>query len=145
MALVLAGGIKNLPCAAIALHEGYLYYINSGVMTLYTTVAQVIAGIAVESSIDDLGDAKTLSSGQMMPFFTPGCGKIVKVASKTGVTWTLSQKVYGGQTATTDGLADDTGTNGAILLGHYMGPNGVATTADGDLIDVALDVPIGGI
>lgn len=143
MAAVNESGIINLPCDSAAIKEGYCYYNNSGQLAKITTVAQVIVGIAVESSYDDEGAAKTLTSGQKMPFYLPGCNKIVKVASVTGVTWNIGEAVYGGQTADTDGCVNNDSSNSAVMIGHYYGPEGVATSANGDLIDVLLDCKIG--
>jgi hypothetical protein len=53
--------------------------------------------------------------------------------------------VYAGQSATTDGLCETSSSNSAVLIGHYQGVQSGTTTADGDLIDVYLDAPIGGI
>lgn len=143
MAAVNEKGVINLPCAAEAIKEGYCYYNSSGNLTKITTVAQVIVGIAVESSYDDEGAAKTLAAGQKMPFYLPGCGKIVKLASITGVTWNIGEAVYGGQTADTDGCVNNDSSNSAVMIGHYYGPEGVATSANGDLIDVLLDCKVG--
>ena len=143
MAAVNESGIVNLPCTAIIIYEGHLYKFSSGQMALQTDDADPVV-IAVESSVDDLGDAKTLTAGETMPFFVPGCGKIVKVASLTGITYTLGCAVYNCPDGSTDGLCCVTATT-ATLIGHYMGPNSVATTKDGDLVDVLLDAPIGGI
>lgn len=144
MAIVNDSGMIPLPCAAEAIKEGYGYYNSSGNMTKITTVAQVIVAIAAASSIDDQGAAKTLTTGQKMNFFVPGCGKIVKLASVAGITWNIGESVYGGQTADADGCFSNDNSNSAVKIGHYYGPEGLATSADGDQIDVLLDVPIGG-
>ena len=143
MAIVNDSGIKNMQCAAEAIKEGYCYYNSSGNLTKITTVAQVIVGIAAQSSIDDEGAAKTLTAGQTMPFYLPGCGKIVKLASITGVTWNIGEAVFGGQSADTDGLVNNDSSNSAVMIGHYYGPEAVATSANGDLIDVLLDCKVG--
>jgi len=140
MAVVNESGMVNFQCAGEIIYEGHCYVPSSGRMTKTTTVSDDVV-IAAESSIDDLGVAKLLTAGQTMPFFVPGCGKTVKVASKTTITYTLLCAVY---LSTTDGLVD-TSSSGATMIGHYAGPNNVATSADGDLIDVILDVPIGGL
>lgn len=145
MAIVNDSGMIPLPCAAEAIKEGYGYYNSSGNMTKITTVAQVVVAIAAASSIDDEGAAKTLTAGQKMNFFVPGCGKIVKLASVNGITWNIGEAVYGGQTADADGCFSNSSSNSAILVGHYYGPEGLATSTDGDLIDVLLDTPVGGI
>lgn len=147
MSAVREDGCEELPCAAIAIHEGYLYTIESGSsyrMDEIDTVAEVVAGIAVESSMDATGAAKTLTAGETALFYIPGCGKKVKVASLNAQTWHRGAKVYGGQTADTDAMAGTSSSNSAQAIGHYFGPEGLVTAADGELIDVLLDIPIGG-
>ncbi len=145
MAQVHNGGMVPLSCAAEAILEGYLYKFSSGQMTKCASVTDVCSGIAAYSSLDDEGAAKTLTAGDKFPFFMPGCGKIVKVASYTSITWNKGEAVYVGPTASTDGIASNSSANSAVLIGHYMGPEGVAVATEGDLIDVILDVPSGGI
>jgi hypothetical protein len=140
MSAVNETGILNLPCSAIVIYEGYLYVASSGQMALATAVTDDVM-VAVESSIDDDGAAKTLTAGDSMPFFVMGTGKVVKVASLTGITYTLGCAVY---CSTTDGVCDTTSANSATMIGHYVGPNNVATASTGDLIDVCLDVQMGG-
>jgi hypothetical protein len=144
MAAINETGIVNLPCAAVAIYEGYLY-ITPTAMTKQTTVATAVYGIAVESSIDDEGNAKTLAAGQKMPFYLPGCGKIVKVASATGQTWNVGEAAYAGQSATADGCVETSNSNSAILIGHYFGVEAGTTTVDGQLVPILLDAPIGGV
>ncbi len=145
MSQVHDGGMIQLPCAAEAIYEGKTYMWSSGKMTVTTSVAQVIAGVAAYSSLDDEGAAKTLVAGERFPFFLPGCGKIVKMASLASITWNKGEAVYGGQTSDADGLVSNSNSASAILIGHYMGPEGVAVATAGDLIDVLMDVPTGGI
>jgi len=140
MAVVNDKGIINLPCANEVIYEGYCYVSSSGNMTKTTTASDDVL-IAVESSIDSEGAAKTLAAGQKMPFFVMGSGRTVKVASAISITYTLLCPVY---LSTTDGLVDTTSSS-ATMIGHYVGPNNVATVASGDLIDVILDVPCGGL
>ena len=144
MAAVNESGIVNLPCAAEAIYEGYLYKISSGQATIATTVTDDCV-IAVQSSIDDDGAAKTLAANQKMPFYLPHCGKVVKVASLNAMTYTIGAGVYMGPSASTDGLCGSSSGSSATRIGTYYGPNNVATSADGDLIDVLLDTPFGGI
>lgn len=144
MSEVHAGGIVPLPCAAEIIYEGKTYKWSSGQATITTTVADVICGVAVKSSLDDEGAAKTLTAGDKFPFFMPGCNKIVKMASLASITWNKGEAVYGGQTADADGLVSNVSDNSAVLIGHYMGPEGVAVATAGDLIDVLMDVGTGG-
>ncbi|MFA7164593.1 MAG: hypothetical protein WC124_01935 [Desulfoplanes sp.] len=133
-------GVINLPCAAIYVYEGYAYVMSSGQMVLSTAVTDDVL-IAAESSIDDEGNAKLLTAGQTMPFYLPSTGKVVKVASLTGITYTSLCPVY---LSTTDGVVCVTTDNSTTLVGHYTGPNNVATASTGDLIDVVLDTALGG-
>ena len=147
MGLVNESGLRQSPCAAEAIKEGYLYYINSGDsyrMTKITTVAQVVSGIAEDSSTDALGAARTLTAGDKHSFYRPGCGKVVKVASVISATYHRDAAVYGGQSADADGMCNTDNTNSAQKIGHYAGTENLTTTVSGQLIDVYLDVPIGG-
>lgn len=143
MTAVNESGILNLPCAAEAIKEGYCYKNSSGNMTKIASVADVIVAIAVESSMDDEGAVKTLTAGQKMPFYLPGCGKVVKLASVAGVTWNIGEAVFGGQTADADGCVNNDSSNSAVMIGHYYGPEAFATGANGELIDVLLDCKVG--
>lgn len=145
MSLVHDGGMIPLPCAAEVIYEGKTYKWSTGRMTVTASVAEVVAGVAAYSSLDDEGAAKTLTAGEKFPFFLPGCGKIVKMASLASITWNKGEAVYGGQTLDADGLVSNVSSNSAILIGHYMGPEGVAVETAGDLIDVLMDVPTGGV
>lgn len=147
MSAVREDGCEELPCTALAIKEGYQYKILSGSsyrMGLADTVADVVTGIAVESSLDAVGAAKTLVAGETALFYVPGCGKKVKVASLASKTYHRGAKVYGGQTADVDGLASTDNSNSAQCIGHYFGAENLTTAANGELIDVLLDVPIGG-
>jgi hypothetical protein len=138
-------GLEPLPCAAEAIKQGYLYKADGSYnMTKITTVTDVVLGIAAISSIDDNGDAKTLTAGQVMNFYRPGCGKKVKVAMITGITLRRGDRIYTAQTAEADGCAKNSSANSAVCIGTYYGPDNVTTAANGELADVALDTPVGG-
>ena len=148
MGLVRGDGKEELPCAAEAIYEGYLYRAYSGAtpnygMTITTSVGDVVAGIAEESSKDAFGAAKTLAAGDKASFYLPGCGKIVKVASVITQTWHRGAAVYTSQSANADGMVE-TSSSSAVMIGHYMGPEGIQTATSGQLIEVLLDVKIGG-
>jgi hypothetical protein len=137
--------MESIGCAAEAIKEGYLYKADASYnATKTTTVTDVVIGIAAVSSIDDNGDAKTLTAGQAMNFFRPGCGKKVKVAMITGITLRKFDRIYTSQTAEADGCAKNSGSNSAVCIGTYYGPDNHLTAANGELADVALDTPVGG-
>ena len=138
-------GMEALPCAAEAIKAGYLYKADGSYnMTKTASVTDVVLGIAAVSSIDDNGDAKTLTAGQVMNFYRPGCGKKVKVAMITGITLRRGDRIYTAQTAEADGCAKNSSANSAVCIGTYYGPDNRLTESDGELADVALDTPVGG-
>jgi hypothetical protein len=137
--------MEPMPCAAEAIKAGYLYKSDGSYnMTKTTTVTDVVLGIAVVSSIDDNGDAKTLTAGQVMNFYRPGCGKKVQVAMITGITLRRGDRIYTAQTAEEDGCAKNSSANSAVAIGTYHGPDNHLTTANGELAAVVLDTPVGG-
>lgn len=143
MALVRGDGIEDIPCAAEIIHEGYIYKLDANYRATKTTAASnTVIGVAVMTSVDDTGAQKTLAAGQVMPFFILGCGKKVKVASVSGVTYRRGAPVFASGTA---GMVTATPSNGAAIIGHYFGNDNLQTSADGELIDVVLDVPIGSV
>lgn len=147
MSEVRGDGISELPCKAEAIKEGYLYKVDSSAsyrMTKAAAVNDVISGVAVESSLDAVGAAKTLTAGETAIFYNPGCGKVVKVASLTALTWHRDAAVYAAPTASGSYMVSTSSANSAQKIGHYKGQEGLVTAADGELIDVLLDVPIGG-
>lgn len=132
----------NLPCAAEAIHEGYVYKISSGNMTVCASVDDKAFAVAAQSSMDwQLNTARTLVAGDMWQFFPLGCEEIVNVASLTGLTWKLGAKVYLDQTASADGMVSTDNSNSATVIGHYKGLESCTTAAAGQLIQVILDTP----
>jgi len=147
MVTVQDGRIRELPCKAEAIVQGYAYKVDSSAsyrMTKASAVNDVCSGIAMESSLDANGDAKTLAAGETALFYAPGCGKIAKVASLTGLTWHRDAPVYLAPTASGSYMVSTSSANSAQKIGHYSGQEGLVTTANGQLIDVLLDVSIGG-
>lgn len=138
-------GLESMPCAAEAIKAGYLYKADASYnMTKTTTVTDVVLGIAAVSSIDDNGDAKTLTAGQAMNFHRPGCGKKVQVAVISGITLRRGDRIYTAQTAEADGCAKNSNANSAVCVGTYYGPDNHLTESNGELAEVALDTPVGG-
>lgn len=119
--------------------EGAVLKKGSG-NTLEITTVKGDAAVAVmdQSFVDMTQTAKTTVTGDRAGVFFLGSGAIVKVKSATTITYTVGARVF----------LDD-GVDGAINItaatstpiGHYVG-DGEATTADGDLVDVILDIPI---
>ena len=144
MGLVRGDGKEELPCSAEAIYEGYLYRAPSSAytMTIVTSHSDVVLGVAEESSKDAFGAAKTLVSGDKASFYLPNCGKIVKVAMITAQTCHRGAGVYVAADGATDGCADVAATGGAVLIGHYMGPEGLVTSGV-TLVDVLLDCRVG--
>ena len=148
MAMVNAGDIRTEACAAEAINEGWLYkqVTTAYQMTKTTACADVVAGVAVDTSKDALGAARTLAAGDRHNFYKMGCDKVVKVAMIASQTLHKNAPVYVAQAsgATNYGMADVVGTNSAIKIGHYVGVEGITTSSTaGQLVDVVLDVPIG--
>jgi len=121
--------------------EGLLLLRDSGVNTISvsTTVDDTIIGVLDQPIVDDTGTVRATRTGESVGVFPVGCGKVVYVASLTGMTWALGAAVYNGQTAGTAGVANTSSANSATKIGHYVG-GGVVTAADYDLIPVLLDV-----
>ncbi len=133
-------GIIESPCTAIPIKKGEIYTLSSYQMAVSTTVNDAIDGIAEQTSLDDDGAAKTLTAGDKARFYRLGCGRTVDVRSLTGQTWHHGAPVYNAQTAETAGCAGTSSSNSATKIGHYVGADGLQTTADGQLIKVILDV-----
>lgn len=125
--------------------EGLVMIKDSAVNTISvsTTVDDTIQGVLDQPVIDDTGTVRATRTGESVGMFPIGSGKIVYIASLTGMTWALGAAVYNGQTAGTAGVVNTSSANSATKIGHYMGP-GVVTAADYELIPVLLDVANGG-
>ena len=131
----------NMPCAAEAIYEGYVYKLSSGNMTVCTTVNDKAYGVAAQSSMDwELNTARTMVAGENWQFYPLGCEEIVNVASLTSLTWKPGAKVYLDQSASADGLVSTDSSSSATVIGHYKGPQ-ITTSAAGQLIQVILDTP----
>jgi len=143
MSFVREDGMETVPCAAEAVKEGYFYKIETSNYRATKTAAvdDKPFGVGAESSIEDDGDAKTLAAGDKMNFYSLGCGKKVKVAAITGLTLRRGAPLYLSQTAEADGCCGTSSSNSATKVAHYWGPDNLATTANGQLIDALLDVP----
>jgi len=131
----------NMPCAAEAIVEGYVYMLSSGNMTVCTNVDSKAYGVAAQSSMDwELNTARTMVAGENWQFYPLGCEEIVNVASLITLTWLPGAKVYLDQTASANGMVSTDSSNTATVIGHYKGPTRTTLTA-GELIQVILDTP----
>lgn len=119
--------------------EGIVLKKGSG-NTLEIITAKGDAAVAVmdQSFVDMTQTAKTTVTGDRAGVFLLGSGDIVKVKSATTITYTTGCIVYLDDGV--DGAINITGAT-STPIGHYVG-DGEATTADGDLVDVILDVSI---
>ena len=120
--------------------EGLLLLKDSGnTLKVSTTVDDTIQAVLDQPIVDETGTVRATRDGESTGVFPIGSGKIVYVASLTGMTWTLGAPVYNGQTAGTAGCANTSSANSATKVGHYVGA-GVVTAADYELVPVVLDV-----
>ena len=117
-----------MPMAAIAVEEGECLISSSQNLTRSTTVNDSVLFVSAQKSIDDRGDALTLTAGDMWPVYPLGCNEVVNVRSLTGKTWRTNAIVYNSQTAGADGTVDTDSTNSATKIGRYVGPDNVATS-----------------
>jgi hypothetical protein len=131
----------NLPCAAEAIYEGYLYADDgSGRMTLATTNTNPVIAIAAYSSFDcQTGAAVAKTAGDMHAFYLIGSGAIINVANEATHTWQFGDIVCAGETAVHLAMHDG---SGHTHIGHYIGIDNTSFTT-GELIVVVLDTPIG--
>jgi hypothetical protein len=120
--------IIQMPVGAIAIKEGQVLKDSSQVLILATTVNDSVLFVSAESSIDDTGTALTLTSGDLWPVYSLGCGKVVNVLSITGQTWRTNAIVYNCQDASTDGSVETSSSSSATKIGRYVGPDNVATS-----------------
>jgi hypothetical protein len=120
--------IMLMPMSAIAVKEGDVLKDSSQVLILATTVNDSVSFIAAESSIDDKGDALTLTSGDLWPVYPLGCGAVVNVRSITAQTWRTNAIVYNCQDASTDGCVETSSSASATKIGRYVGPDNVLTS-----------------
>lgn len=121
--------------------EGLVLLKNSGANTLElsTTVDDAIVAILDQPVVDITGTVRATRTGESKGVFPVGTGRIVYVASLTGMTWAIGAAVFNGQTAGTAGVVNTSSANSATKIGHYIG-SGVVTVADYELIPIVLDV-----
>lgn len=119
--------------------EGLVLKKGSGnTLELITAKGDAAAAVLDQPFVDATQTAKTTVSGDQIGVFFLGSGAIVRVASATSITYTTGCKVY-----LDDGFDGGVNITAATStpIGHYVG-TGETTTADGDLVDIILDVMI---
>jgi hypothetical protein len=121
-------GTILMPMGAIAVKEGDVLKDSSQTLILATTVNDSVLFVAAQSAIDDTGTALTLTSGDLWPVYSLGCGKVVNVRSITGQTWRANAIVYNCQDASTDGQVETSSSSSATKIGRYVGPDNVLTS-----------------
>jgi len=140
--MVLAQGtgtpIQAAATAAETYYEGKLLMTTSNAMTVITADESITVAVTDQSSVDAEGTALAKASGDKIGVWPLGCGKIVKVYSADAQTYTVGCLVVNSDSV--DGACELTsGSTGDNIIGTYWGA-GETTTADGDLIDVLLNV-----
>lgn len=118
----------QMPMGAIAIKEGEVLKDSSQTLILATTVNDSVLFVSAKASIDDTGTALTLTSGDMWPVYSLGCGEVVNVRSITGQTWRTNAIVYNCQDASTDGQVETSNAASATKIGRYVGPDNVLTS-----------------
>ena len=110
-------------------------------MTKISAKGDEAFAVALSSTRDPpRGSAKSMTAGDNWEFALLGSKMIVTVASKTGTTYQFGGIVY--LCDDVDGMVNATAAT-SRPIGHYVGPDALATTASGQLIQVYLDIPIG--
>lgn len=118
--------------------EGLVFKITTNAMTIAVAKGDAAVAVADQAMMDDTQTAVTATSGEKEGFFLLGSGAVVRIASITGITYAIGDKVYLDDSQ--DGMINKTAAT-STPVGHYVG-DGETTTANGDLVDVILDVMI---
>ena len=100
---------------------------------------QVVAILDQMFCYADQTQKTTVSTTKRGVFFV-GSGDKVYVASQTTLTWALGDTCF--ISDATDGMCRNATESSSRPIGHYMG-TGTTTTADGDLVEIVLDVAQG--
>lgn len=138
MSVILDNGVlpSNLECAAEVIYNGYLYMDDgNGHMTITTDDHSTVRAVALSSSVDVAGTAKTMTAGEGFAFAEMNCGMVVEVASVDSATYSWGCLVYASDT---NGLCD-TATSSAVCIGTYAGKDGLQVVDAGELIPVRLN------
>lgn len=139
MAVIMDNGVlpASKDCAAEVIYEGKVYkYDSSGRMTVITGKADLAQGVAICSSFEVDGDAKTMTAGEGHPFAMMGSNMLVHCYSVVSATYAVGAIVYLDNDV--DG-AVTTANDSSVAIGTYEGMDDLATTAAGDLVAVRLN------
>jgi hypothetical protein len=109
-------------------------------LTPVTAKGDLGHAILDQAFVDSSQTAKTSVSGDRLAVFFVGSKAVVRVASVTGITWVFGNTVFIDDS--TNGMVRNATETSSRPIGHYVG-EGETTTADGDLVNVLLDVAIG--
>ena len=132
----------TLPCYGEAIVEGYVYkeYSTTNQMTKISAKGDEAFAVALSSTLDPvLATAKTMTAGDCWEFALLGSKVTVQVASKTGITYAHTDKIY--LCDDVDGMVNNVAAT-SVPIGHYVGP-AVTTASSGQLIEVFLDITSG--
>lgn len=124
---------SNLSQEGLVLKKG-----SGNALELITAKGDAAAAVLDQPFVDATQTAKTTVSGDQVGVFFLGCGAIVRVASATTITYATGAKVYLDDAQ--DGMINVTAAT-STPIGHYVG-TGETTTADGDLVNIILDVMV---
>ena len=121
--------------------EGIVLKKGSG-NALEIVTAKGDQGVAVldQGFVDSTQTVKTTATGDQAGIFFIGSGNRVMMAAQTTLTFATGDTIF--ISDATDGMVRNATETSSRPIGHYVG-TGVTTTADGDLIEVILDVAQG--
>lgn len=126
---------SNLTQEGLALKKG-----SGNALELATTKGdQVVAILDQMFAYQDQSQKTTTSTTKLGVFFV-GSGDRVYVASQTTLTWETGDTCF--ISDATDGMCRNATETSSRPIGHYFG-SGTTTTADGDLVEIILDVKQG--
>ena len=126
---------SNLAYEGLALKKG-----SGNALEIGTTKGDQIVAILDQKFVYQDQSQKTTASTTKLGVFFVGSGDKVFVASQTGLTWATGDTCF--MSDATDGMCRNASETSSRPIGHYMGV-GTTTTADGDLVEIVLDVAQG--
>jgi len=120
--------------------EGLVLKNTSNTLTPVTAKGDLGHAVLDQAFVDESQTAKTTASGDKLGVFFIGSGAVVRMASQTTLTWAFGDTVFISDAS--NGMVRNATETNSRPIGHYVG-EGETTTADGDLINVILDVAVG--
>ena len=116
---------------------GYLVKYDAAGLLKTAAVTDTPIGVTIDESSRD-ADGSLVAVATATVSILPLSGIIhVKCMGIVAGSVNVGMPMYVSQTADTNGYVDNDSTNSAVLVGYYMGKDGVAITA-GDLVPVAV-------